>query len=178
MKLFLLSLGMVALAGMPVLAATYEWKDDAGVIHFTDNPESIPAKYRNRVEEREPVNVESSAPSAAPSPQPAPAAGEAPQARPELYGGHDLSWWRSRYASLKKQQEQLRKEIEDRREKLNQLHRKRLVFQRASDRSAYNQAKEELERKEAALLELGKKLADLEEEAARGGVPARWREEQ
>ena len=178
MKLFLLSLGMVVLAGMPVLATTYEWKDEAGVIHFTDNPESIPAKYRNRVEEWGPVNGESSVPSAAPSPQPAPATGEIPQARPELYGGHDLTWWRSGFASLKKQQEQLRKEIEEGREKLNQLHRKRLVFQRASDRTAYNQAKEELERKETALQELGKKIADLEEEAARGGVPARWREEQ
>ncbi|MDQ6959032.1 MAG: DUF4124 domain-containing protein [Mariprofundaceae bacterium] len=41
------------LMGMPVSAASfYQWKDDAGVTHFTDNPDMVPPKYRNKVPQR------------------------------------------------------------------------------------------------------------------------------
>ncbi len=37
-------------AGFPEssLAEVYRWEDDSGVIHFTDTPSDIPAKYRSR----------------------------------------------------------------------------------------------------------------------------------
>jgi len=41
------------LLAVPVtsLADIYRWVDDGGVIHFTDDPSSIPEKYRRKVED-------------------------------------------------------------------------------------------------------------------------------
>jgi len=42
----LLMLSLIAFA-LPVYAgALYKWKDAAGMVHFTDNPNNVPAKYR------------------------------------------------------------------------------------------------------------------------------------
>src|SRR5512139_3082604 len=35
----------------PALADIYRWEDEAGVLHFTDDPSSIPEKYRGRVQD-------------------------------------------------------------------------------------------------------------------------------
>jgi uncharacterized protein DUF4124 len=35
----------------PASADIYRWEDESGVIHFTDDPGSIPAKYRGKVRE-------------------------------------------------------------------------------------------------------------------------------
>jgi len=42
-----LSLAFVA----PALADIYRWEDESGVIHFTDDPSSIPEKYRGQSRE-------------------------------------------------------------------------------------------------------------------------------
>ena len=175
MKLYLMLIFLVMLPEMPALAETFEWKDDAGGVHFTDNPESIPAKYRNRVRERESVGG-GEVKTFPPAPLTSPAKEVIAPAGPESYGGHPLSWWRSGYAGLKGEQERLQKEIEEQREKVNTLHRKRLIFERASDRTALNQAREELARKEASAEELRTRMTDLEAEANKAGVPTRWQE--
>lgn len=38
-------------------AETFNWTDEHGVIHFTDSPESIPAKFRNKVKTREDITT-------------------------------------------------------------------------------------------------------------------------
>lgn len=45
---------------VPLLAqaSTYQWQDDKGVLHFTDNPDRIPEKYLNRAREIESVKPE------------------------------------------------------------------------------------------------------------------------
>jgi len=35
----------------PAVADIYRWEDEAGVLHFTDDPSSIPEKYRGRVQD-------------------------------------------------------------------------------------------------------------------------------
>jgi hypothetical protein len=35
----------------PALADIYRWEDEAGVLHFTDDPSSIPERYRGRVQD-------------------------------------------------------------------------------------------------------------------------------
>ena len=52
------------------LAALYEWTDDSGVRHLTDDPNQVPERYRSRVKERV------TAPPASPAPPP-------PSTRPE-----------------------------------------------------------------------------------------------
>jgi hypothetical protein len=34
-------------AGIGVAAELYQWRDDAGQLHFTDNPMEVPAQYRD-----------------------------------------------------------------------------------------------------------------------------------
>ena len=66
----LLALSAPALAR----ASTYQWRDNQGVTHFTDNPDSIPAAYLSRAKELPSVKTERKikAPSEAPaSPEPA-----------------------------------------------------------------------------------------------------------
>jgi hypothetical protein len=38
-------------------AETYRWTDEHGVIHFTDSPDSIPAKFRNKVKTGEDITI-------------------------------------------------------------------------------------------------------------------------
>lgn len=68
-------------------ASAYQWQDDQGVMHFTDDSDKIPERYLRRAKEIDSLRVEpKSAPSAAPaavskrviSAPAAPAAGAAP----------------------------------------------------------------------------------------------------
>jgi len=78
MPYILLATVLLALSA-PALAqaSTYQWRDDRGVTHFTDNPDSIPETYLNRARELPSVKTESKA--KAPSEAPA-SLGSAPAA--------------------------------------------------------------------------------------------------
>ncbi len=43
-----LAAGMFSVPTAADAAGIYKWKDDAGRVHFTDNPQKIPEKYRKR----------------------------------------------------------------------------------------------------------------------------------
>ena len=42
---------LLAVPPPPAVADIYRWEDEAGVLHFTDDPSSIPEKYRRRAQE-------------------------------------------------------------------------------------------------------------------------------
>jgi hypothetical protein len=48
---------------VPSLADIYRWDDDSGVIHFTDDPSTIPAKYRGKTREIQKTPPEAGRPS-------------------------------------------------------------------------------------------------------------------
>ena len=69
--------GIFALAlafAVPSLADIYRWEDESGVLHFTDDPSSIPAKFRGKSREIQKSPPEAGKPSVstmgAPSPSP------------------------------------------------------------------------------------------------------------
>ncbi|MES0372559.1 MAG: DUF4124 domain-containing protein [Mariprofundaceae bacterium] len=43
----LLTLSLALYAVSSYAGEIYKWKDDAGIVHFTDNMNTVPAKYRN-----------------------------------------------------------------------------------------------------------------------------------
>jgi hypothetical protein len=45
------SLILILLLALPLAAgaATYSWTDEAGTVHFTDNPGSVPKKFRKKI---------------------------------------------------------------------------------------------------------------------------------
>jgi chromosome segregation ATPase len=165
---------MALLCATLALADVYEWTDERGVVHFTDNPERVPAKYRQKVQQRESITGE--APKSSPAQPEAPAGSQEAAPKQELFGGHDLNWWRREYSSLSKAVDALSAELAKAREDVTVARRKKLILQRERDRESLAQKKEALAAKETRLSDLQKKLDDLESAAARAGVPARWRE--
>ena len=170
---FLLLLLMVLLAGAGTgQAATYEWVDAGGVVHFTDDPGNIPEKYRDKAKK-----LENGIPNIISEPA-------APPAAPTITGGmteganagHDQQWWHSRYTELRNEIKGVREALPQKKEKLVELRRKRVIFQRGSDRVAYNDLAKEIAADEARLQQLEEQLAALDQEAAKAGVPLEWRQ--
>lgn len=170
-----LVIAICVLAGLVTIAwaDTYRWVDDQGVIHFTDNPDRIPAKYHKRVQET---------PSpAAPEPTPQSKTPEPPPQRqlqpppPDLPGGLSEQAWRSRFSAIRAEIKALQDGLPAKREAIDQLRRKRIIYQRLQDRTAYNAQNEKIGRDEARISELQAQLSALDAEASRAGVPLEWR---
>jgi hypothetical protein len=76
----------------PALADVYRWTDDAGNVHLTDNPDTIPPAYRARAhasgsdtpaaDETPPVDVQPSSPQLLPADRPPASQAPAPAAAP------------------------------------------------------------------------------------------------
>ncbi len=158
-----------------VQAATYEWVDSAGVIHFTDDPDRVPAKYRSRAKERESVKGEETVNTSPPQTGPVVQRPAIPAQR-ELYGGHDEAWWRSAFSALRKEQKTLQDGLPDKKEQLAAIHRRRIIYQKARDRVAYNDLSQQIKGDEARIKELQEKLDALDRDATTSGVPKEWRQ--
>ncbi len=92
------------------------------------------------------------------------------------YGGHDEAWWRNNFASLRQELKSIQNNLPDKKERLTALHRKRVIYQKSSDRVAYNELNEEIEKDEARIAALQGEITALEDEATKAGVPqSLWR---
>jgi hypothetical protein len=172
MRNFFLVIGIMFIVAS-AHAATYEWTDSQGGKHFTDDPDKIPAKYRQKsrkidveppVEWKQPV----------PPPERQPAASE--PMRESLPGGHNETWWRSSFKMLRNDLKKIQDKLPEKRDALSALGRKRTLYHKASDRTAYNGLKDDIDKDEARVTELQKQLADLDADATRAGVPMEWRQ--
>lgn len=118
----LLPLALLIMLPAPVgaLAGTYQWTDAAGVLHFTDNPEQIPAKYHKRVRELPSISKEqqgSGSPDVGASPAPS---NEVREPLPGENGGA----FRGEYGALTRELKKLQDTLPGKKEELTQLHRK------------------------------------------------------
>jgi hypothetical protein len=102
-------------------AATYEWVDKQGVMHFTDDPDKIPFKYRNKARQLDltPVPGEKEQPPAQPQPRPADETGPAVDKAKSLYGGHNETWWRASFKARRDEVKTIQEALPDKKEKLN-----------------------------------------------------------
>jgi len=147
----------------------YEWTDDQGSVSFTDDPERIPAKYRNRAKPREGTMKES--PDARGTERVKPAVKpEASPAGPKFYDGRVLSWWQSTYESRVKQLEKLKGELARLQEEENIARRKRITYGRLSDRKLREEKKGEVAAKEAQVKSAEQDLAEFRAYAERSGL--------
>lgn len=172
---FCIALCLVLLVAVAADAGIFEWVDSEGVTHFTDNPENIPAKYRKKVKERDSAPLESppAAPVAYPALQPLPESKVGEEQR--LRGGHDEWWWRAGFSEIRRELDGIQSKLAGKREQLSTLHRKRVVYQKARDRVAYNELDADIKQDEARVKELEDRLVTLEAEADRADVPREWR---
>ncbi len=150
----------------------WKWVDERGVVHFTDNPDSVPKKYREQIDHRElPVEREESS-------------GTAGEAKEVVEGSRDRygrgeEYWVKRANEIKEQLNRAQKEYERVRLEYNDLiakynatrsrtkrrqHQKKLE----SLRDQLNQRGEDIERTQEILEKT------LPEEAERAGVPVEW----
>lgn len=176
----ILVLIIAVMAAGPLWGETYEWTDSKGVVNFTDDLDKVPAKYRTKVRERESVRSEEGAiPSPGGSEPVMQQTGKVPPPSSPpvtVYGGHGQGWWRGQYASLRQGIKAIESSLAEKRDKLAELKRKRIIYQRTRDRVAYNQLEAEIKNDEAQLKEVQDKLNALDDEANKGGVPQDWRQ--
>ena len=156
--------------------ATYEWIDSKGVVHFTDDPDRIPAKYLKRVRERESLKGEEMKSAPSPEKSSAPSAAGSMDTHGQAYGGNDEKRWRSRFVGLRTDIKGLEDGLAQKREKLIVLQRKRTLYHRPGDRVAVNDLTDEIARDEARIKELREELDKTEADAVRSGVPSGWRQ--
>ncbi|GAB7027531.1 DUF4124 domain-containing protein [Geotalea toluenoxydans] len=154
-------------------AAVYQWVDDKGVVHFTDNADKIPSKYLNKVRERESVNGSVTVTPSTVQPGKQPDSGDTVDRAPVR---EDEGVWRSRFSGLREEKKQVERGLVAKKEKLATLRRKKATYGRGSDRTAYYDQYAEIERDETRIKELEQRLRDLDAEAGRAGVPLEWRQ--
>jgi hypothetical protein len=144
--ILVLSLAFVA----PSLADIYRWEDESGVIHFTDNPSSIPAKYRGKSREilktppasGKPSVSTMGAPSSPPGPSfsPRPSNGETID-RPLLPQDDDATLAEKLRAKIDAKERFVRA-VDEKQSLATNPYRNRLVF--PSDLELYRKYKDEL----------------------------------
>jgi len=177
MRNFLFLLGLMVMVATAD-AATYQWVDSQGVMHFTDDPDKIPFKYRNKARQLDlsPVPGEKAPPPAQPQRQPVVEPAPPVEKANSLYAGHNETWWRASFRARYDEMRLIQQALPDKKEKLNILRRKRIIYQKPGYRTAYHDMLAEIEKDEARIKEVQKLLADLNAEADRSGVPQEWRQ--
>jgi hypothetical protein len=107
---------LVAMIALPLIAESqeiYQWVDEKGTVHFTDDFNQIPEKYQDQVKERKTPKEPASAPS--PSPSIKPPQGKKP---PEPSGekkdilGRGEDWWRDQAMEWKQKLIKAQKDYE------------------------------------------------------------------
>jgi hypothetical protein len=167
--------GLILLAVSVVIASvahadTYQWTDSHGVLHFTDSLDKVPANYLKKVRKVDvnPVIQENRQPSQQRQNSLTPTV-------KNIFGGHDQEWWRSSFMRLRIEIKNIQDGLPEKKTGLTDLRRKYVIYNKPSTRIAYNELYEDIEKDEARVVELQKQLADLDDAAAKAGVPMEWR---
>jgi hypothetical protein len=161
----------------------YQWTDDSGTVSFTDNPIRIPKKYLKKAKKRD-----SMAGKTLSSQEQNKVSGEFSQMSPDrqLFGGHDEHWWRGQFSGLRLQIKTINEALPEKKARLKELHYKKVVSNSSSmsptpitnprkHREEYLDLYLEIKGDEEKLAELEKKLAELDFDASKAGVPFGWR---
>ena len=154
---------------VPSLADIYRWEDKSGVIHFTDNPSTIPAKYRGKSREIMKTPPGAGQPSLstmgpAPSPRgpslsPRPSAGETP-APPALPEDDDATLAEKLRAKIDAKERFVRG-VDERQSLAMNPYRNRIVS--PSDLELYRKYKDELPADRERLKTLESRLSPVRE---------------
>ena len=116
-------------ASTAVQGATYRWVDDKGVMHFTDNGDSIPERYLNRAKEIEVSGGESRREAVLPSAAPAAASPVAPTAQAAVDSGsrEQKRAKQEEHARLSLELKEIREALPAKKQELERLHHKWVV---------------------------------------------------
>jgi hypothetical protein len=179
MKITLLLSMLIICFSVIANADIYQWVDNKGVVNFTDNIDSIPKKYHQKVKiisSGESGQDDTASEPAQSTVQDAPMvqSGESPQQQ-KLFGGHDEMWWRSQFSTLRGELAQLQSTLPSKRTEAEQLRRKLVIYTYARNRVAYQEKLDEIQRDEEKITSLNEQLTALDTQATAAGVPFEWR---
>lgn len=166
----------------PSDSGAYQWVDDNGTVHFTDNSMNIPQKKMNKVRRR--ASLKGSVSPSSP-PHESSSAGATIRLKPMMYGGHDENWWRGRFAGLGAQIQKIKDAIPEKEARLRELHFKKVASNAVGmsagvsgnprqNKTAYLSLHAEIKADEERMASLEKELEDLKREASSFGVPQAW----
>lgn len=147
------------------MAQTYEWTDQQGTVHFTEDLGSVPKKYRKKVKKL--GGDEGGVSQTTTTSEPAPAKGEA---KPEgadnakkVYGGKDEAAWRNAFKAAKGDVERTESELATLRGRMRDTS--------SMSRSEYIAIQNTTKHTEVRLQEMQRRLQLLQQSADRAGVP-------
>jgi len=168
-----LALIILLLTSSAVYADLYEWTDNKGVVHFTDDLGKVPESLRSGVKTHKPgpKRPGDEEPSLAPA---SPAAGTAP----ELYGDHPLEWWLNTFRKLRNDKQSVEASVAAKEQYINMFDGGRRVGQIFSkeDVDRYETLKKEVPVDKERIQSLQDELDELTRKATIAGVPKDIRE--
>lgn len=143
----------------------YQWTDDAGVVHLTDNPSKISPRDRERVRE---ITVPDAPPSTEAQPSAAPQPPRPPSAPTEDvdFEGHDQQWWRQHLQDWRGRKATAEQHLAEARNRYNRLY---------FNHQPLGDIRQEIERYEEDIREADRMLNDvIPDEARKAGAPPGW----
>jgi hypothetical protein len=168
-----LSWGMLAVPALhppPASADIYRWEDEGGVIHFTDDLSSIPAKYRGKTREIQKTPPEAGRPSLSTMGSTSPLPGPSSTPRPSSGETIDRPWLpQDNEATLSEKlrakidaKERFIRAVDERQSLATNPYRNRIVS--PSDLELYRKYKEELPADRERLKALDSRLSPAGEQ--------------
>ena len=167
--LFLGILAFSAILAPPASADIYRWEDESGVIHFTDDPSSIPAKFRGKSREilktppeaGKPSVSTMGAPSAPPGPSLSPGPSNGETIGPPLLPEDDDATLAEKLRAKIDAKERFLRDVDRKQSLSTNPYRNRLVS--PSDLELYRKYKEELPGDRERLKELESRSSPVKE---------------
>ncbi len=169
MKKFLVVPVLLMLLAPRAFADLYQWKDKDGIVHLTNDINTIPAEYQDKVKVFK-TTPRPQAPAPAPAQVPAPApSGESAV----LYGDRTLEWWKEAFNRKNQEIGELQSSIAAKKQYVDLFEGGRRFGQMygATEVANYNKYKEELPEDEKKLSSLNDELDELRRKATSAGVP-------
>ncbi len=175
-----LALVVVVGAGSAFAQTVYSWEDKDGV-HYTDDAAQVPAKAKNRTEEK----MEASRPAAAAKPESATAAAKDARAAQVAQAQSDAETerqWRERFITLRRRIDTQRDLVARLRVVQANAARVTCVPQQLNGHTfpcppnyEYDRVSTQLAVEQTRLEEAERELEQLDREASYAGVPREWR---
>lgn len=169
-----------ALSG-ELFAEIYRWVDDKGVTHYTDEPDKIPARYKEKSEE-----VEKKTPALQVSPTPGTRNSRRRTTTPrykepvtqELYNGHPAVYWRTLIRDKRQQIKELNDEKREKKTYMDEYSRGRREgnIYTETEYERYLKFEGDINEIDERVEELGKELDKIIRDAKYYGVPKEYRE--
>jgi hypothetical protein len=180
---------LLVIASGAVAGGVYQWTDDKGAVHFTDDPGKIPKKFHHTVLELSPPDppekdqppkgvseeeeIESEAtPEASPKREPAPESSLVAPSEPVDFNGHNREWWRQRVQEWQAKKTDAQAKLADAQERLGQ---ERFLNATTGNMKRIQDISAEVSKYEADLKEAEHMLSEgLSDEARRAQAPPGW----